>query len=464
MKIGSNLCGLLLCGFLLGIAVGETNWPKFRGPNSQGVSENPDLPHRWTTTENVLWRANDAGRGWSSPVVWGDRVFITTVINDGESEDPKKGLYFGGNRPKPPASEHQWNVVCLNLKSGKVRWQHVVHKAVPTKGLHIKNSYASETPVTDGERLYAYFGNVGVTCFTLEGKKLWSKEFPPQKTRFGWGTAASPVLHKDRLYIVNDNDEGSYLLALDKKSGDEVWRVDRNEKSNWATPFVWENELRTEIITPGTGKFRSYDLSGKLLYEFGGGSSITIATPYSKFGLLYVSSGYVLDRKKPLFAIRPGAAGDISLGADETSNEFIAWCQKQAAPYNPTTLVYGDYLYVLQDRGFLACYDAKSGKEIYSRKRLPNGRAFTTSPWAYDGKVFCLSEYGETFVVQAGPEFKLLHTNKLGQDEMCMATPALAGDKLIIRSENHVWCLKQGATLAKDSVDESDDKPDAAAD
>ncbi len=279
---------------------------------------------------------------------------------------------------------------------------------------------------------------------------MWSKKFKPHKTRYGWGTAASPVLHKDRLYIINDNDDDSYLLALDKKTGEPVWRTEREEKSNWATPFVWENEIRTEIVTPGTGKFRSYDLNGKLLYEFGGGSSITIAAPYSKFGLLFVSSGYVLDRKKPLFAIRPGAAGDISLKADETYNEYVAWCQKMAAPYNPTTLVYGELLYVLLDRGFLACYDAKTGKQVYDRQRLPKGRAFTSSPWAFNDKVFCLNEYGETFVVQAGRQFKLLQTNSLAEDEMCMATPAIAGDKLIIRTAERIYCLQRGAEFAEE--------------
>jgi outer membrane protein assembly factor BamB len=444
MKSSLSLFGLLTC-FLSSFAACQDHWPQLRGPNSLGVSDNEDLPDRWTDTRNVLWRCGLPGRGWSSPVVWGNRVFVTTVINLGKSEEPKKGLYFGGNRSKPRTTEHEWKVYCLDLKTGDVVWQQLVKKGVPQTGLHLKNSFASETPVTDGEHLYVYFGNVGVFCFTLDGKEVWSKKFEPQETRYGWGTAASPVLYKDRLYIVNDNDDESYLLALDKKTGEQVWRTVRDEKSNWATPYVWENKLRTEIITPGTGKFRSYDLDGKLLYEFGGGSSITIATPYSKFGLLYVSSGYVADRKKPLFAIRPGASGDISLTGDQTSNEYIAWCHKRAAPYNPTTLVYGDFLYVLLDRGILACYDAQSGKQVYDRQRLPNGRAFTSSPWAYNGKIFCLNEYGETFVVQAGPEFKLLHTNSLGEDEMCMATPAMAGDKLIIRSEDRVYCLQEGA-------------------
>ncbi|MDP6447937.1 MAG: PQQ-binding-like beta-propeller repeat protein [Pirellulaceae bacterium] len=421
------------------------NWPQFRGPDALGVSGDKNLPSEWSETKNLLWKKSVAGRGWSSPVVWGDRVFITTVVNTGESEEPKKGLYFGGNRPKPPTTEHEWKVLCFDLRTGKSVWQNRVEAGVPRTGLHVKNSYASETPIVDADRLYVYFGNVGLFCFTHAGEEVWSKRFEPRKTRYGWGTAASPVLHEDRLYVINDNDDGSYLLALDKKTGDQIWRVEREEKSNWATPYIWKNDLRTEIVTPGTGRFRSYDLNGKQLYEFGGASSITIATPFSKFGLLYVSSGYIGDRKKPLFALRPGAAGDISLGDDETKNEHIVWCQKQGAPYNPTTLVYGDLLYVLLDRGFVVCYDARSGEEVYGRQRLPNGRAFTSSPWAYGGKIFCLNEYGETFVVQAGREFKLLHTNRLADGAMCMSTPALAGDKLILRSEDHLYCFHEGA-------------------
>jgi outer membrane protein assembly factor BamB len=421
----------------------QEHWPQLRGPQALGVSENVDLPDNWSDTTNVLWTRDVAGRGWSSPVVWGNRIFLTTVINEGESEVPKKGLYFGGDRLQIPTSIHEWKVVCLDLNTGKVQWQQTVRKAVPETSHHLKNSFASETPVTDGEHVYAYFGNVGVFCFTLDGKEVWSKKLEPRKMRYGWGTAASPVLHKDRLYIVNDNHEESYLLALEKKTGKQVWRIKRDEKSNWSTPYIWENKLRTEIITPGTQKHRAYDLDGKLLYEFVGASSITIATPYSKFGLLYLSSGYVRSKAKPLFAIRPGASGDISLTGEETSNEHIVWSQQQAASYNPTTLVYGDLLYVLLDRGLFACYDAKTGEPVYGRKRIPNGRAFTASPWAYAGKIFCLNEFGKTFVVKAGREFELLHTNSLGKNEMCMATPAMVGDKLIIRTEKRVYCIKK---------------------
>ncbi len=421
------------------------NWPQFRGPGARGVSEETDLPTIWSAEENVAWKQELAGRGWSSPIIWGDQVFLTTVVNEGETEKPKKGLYFGGNRPTVPTTVHSWKVICLNLNTGKPMWESVAYKGLPKGPLHLKNSYASETPVTDGQRVYAYFGNLGIFCYDMQGNEVWSQPLPVTKTRYDWGSAASPVLHGDRLYFVNDNEEDSRLVALDKRTGDEIWNIKRDEKSNWATPYIWENELRTEIITPGTGKVRAYDLDGKPLYEFGGMSSITIATPYADSGLLYVSSGYVLDKKKPLFAIRPGATGDISLGKEETSNDYIAWCQKQAGPYNPSTIVYGDLLYVLLDRGFLACYDAKTGEQVYGKQRIPNGKNFTASPWAYEGKIFCLNEDGVTFVFRAGREYELLRTNSLTDDTMCMATPAMAQGKLLIRTDSGIYCIEQAA-------------------
>ena len=256
------------------------------------------------------------------------------------------------------------------------------------------------------------------------------------------------MLHRERLYLVHDNDRDSYLLALDAKTGEQVWRTPRDEKSNWATPFVWHNAQRTEIVTPGTGKVRSYDLDGKLLWSLKGMSSITIATPYEHNGLLYVSSGYVLDQTKPIYAIRPGADGDISLKSGQTSNEFIEWSQPRAGPYNPSTLIVNDRLYVLYDRGLLSCFQANDGQEIFSSQRLPNGRAFTSSPWAYAGKVFCLNEDGVTFVLKAGDQFEVLRTNELAADDMCLATPAIAGDRLLIRTSARVYCIQFGVAAA----------------
>jgi outer membrane protein assembly factor BamB len=438
-------CFCLLLSCVAVCSAGDHDWPRFRGPGARGVADaDAAPPDTWSATDNIAWQREIPGRGWSSPITWGDRVILTTAVSAGEVEEARKGLYFGGNRDQAPDDEHVWLALCLDLETGDVVWERELHRGVPEWPLHIKNSYASETPVTDGERIYVYFGNVGLYCLDFDGQTLWERHWPRLKTRYNWGTAASPVLHKDRLYVINDNEEQSFLEAVDVTTGDTVWRIDRDEGSNWATPFVWENELRTEIITPGTGNSRAYDLEGKVLYEFGGLSSITIATPYTAHDLLYVSSGYILDDKKPLFAIRPGADGDISLTGDETGNDAIAWCRKMGAPYNPTTIVYGELLYVLLDRGFVACYDARTGVVVYEQQRLGSGNAFTASPWAVDGKLFCLSEYGETFVVKAGPEFELLHSNRLADDDMCMATPAIAGDRLLIRSDKRLYCIAAG--------------------
>ena len=429
---------------MLGAQAGD-NWPQFRGSGSLGVADHPGLPEHWGTNQNVAWKTAVEGRGWSSPIVWGNRVFLTTVSTDAQLEAPKKGLYFGGDRKDIPQSTFHWVVLCLDLTTGKELWRRDAHAGIPANQLHVKNSYASETPVTDGERVYAYFGNVGLFCYDMEGKALWSTNWPTVKMRYGWGSAASPIVHKGKVFVVNDNEDKSFVTALDGKTGQLLWRTERNEKSNWATPYVWENETRTELVTPGTGRVRSYDLEGRLLWEFGGMSTIAIPTPFSKFGLLYVASGYVGDKVRPFFAIKPGASGDITLKPGETNSQFMAWSMPAAAPYNPSPLVYGDYMYVLFDFGFLSCHDARTGAVVYDKQRVrtaPTG--FTSSPWAANGKIYALSEDGDTFVFQAGPEYKLLHTNSL--DEMCMSTPAIAGDRILIRTLGNLYCIKAGAS------------------
>ena len=441
LKLVLVLAALLgVCAFTPGVNA-ESNWPQFRGSDSRGIGEGESLPEHWSTTKNVEWKTDLPGRGWSSPIVWGNHIFVTTVINLGEIEAPRKGLYFGGNRDAPN-SVHQWKVFALDLESGEILWEKQVHEGKPVNGIHLKNSFASETPVTDGERLYVYFGNVGLFCFDFDGNIVWEKRVKSRTMRFGWGTAASPVLHGDRIYVVNDNDEDSYLMAFDKNSGEEIWRTAREEKSNWATPYIWENDERTEIVTPGTDKTRSYDLEGNLLWTLEGMSSITIALPYSYNGLLYISSGYVGDRSRPLYAIRPGASGDISLKEDETSNGYVAWSNPQIAPYNPSTLIYDDLLYVLYDRGTIACYDPNEGFNIYDQQRLPKGKAFSASPWAYNGKIFCFNEDGTTYVLTAGDEFEVLHTNELAEDDMGMASPAIVGDRLILRTSARLYSIR----------------------
>jgi outer membrane protein assembly factor BamB len=445
--VGANMLRLssqwLLIACALSPALGaEIQWPQFRGGPAAGVASEGKFPETWDKSKNVLWKTAIPGMGWSSPIIWGDKIFITSVITEGKTEDPRKGLYFGGERAKPPEGEHRWMVYCLDFQSGKILWEQTAHKGIPASGRHIKNSYASETSITDGERVYAYFGNLGMFCYDMNGKERWTWKSGSFKTFAAWGTAASPALHGRHVFVVNDNEEKSFLVALDKYTGEEVWRVSREERSNWATPFVWTNDQRTEIVTAGKGKVRSYDLNGKLLWEFKGMSSITIPTPFARHGLLYVSSGYVLDKTRPVYAIRPGAEGDISLKEDETSSRYMAWCNRTAGPYNPSPIVYGDYLYVLYDMGTLACFDAHTGKEVYGKKRIgASANSFTASPWAANGKLFCLSEEGDTFVIEAGTEFKLLGKNSL--EEMCLATPALAGDSLLIRTASTLYRIRQ---------------------
>lgn len=423
---------------LLAIAA---DWPQFRGPGSTGVIEDPRIPETWSQTENIAWKTPIPGLGWSSPIVAHGRVYVTSVISSKDVEPPKKGLYFGGERPIPK-DEHRAMVYAVDLKTGKMVWEKEVWRGVPAFSRHLKNSFASETPAADHDRVYAYFGQLGLFCLDKAGKVIWTHKAEAVNTRYGWGTASSPVLHENRLYFVNDNDTKSYLTALDKKTGAVIWKVERDEKTNWATPYIWKHDNRTEIITPGTGKTRSYDLDGKLLWEFGGMSSIAIPTPFSKFGLLYVTSGYVGDQNRPVYVIKPGAKGDITLAKGETKSEAVEWYLPQAGPYNPSPIIYGDVYYTLLDRGFLTAHEARTGKEIYGKQRIdPNTTAFTASPWAVNGKLFALSEDGDTFVMQTGPEFKVLGKNSL--DELCMSTPAVSDGNLVIRTVSQLVCIRK---------------------
>ena len=363
-------------------------------------------------------------------------MFLTTVVSTGDVEAPLGGLYLGGERGVP-SDEHRWIVYAIDAATGATRWEREVHRGIPPTSHHLKNTYASETPVTDGEHVYAYFGNVGLFCLTLDGRLLWSRQFDPVATRAGWGTAASPVLHGDRIYIVNDNDEQSYLVALSKETGAELWRVNRDEGTNWSTPYVWEHAEGAEIVTTGTDRVRSYDLAGNPLWELTGMSSIVAPTPFSRFGLLYLSSGYIGDRQRPVYAIRPGARGDLTASEGGPLPAGVAWFQPRSGSYNTSPIVYGDYYYTLLDRGYFTCHDARTGEEVYGRRRISVGAAFTASPWAYDGKIFALSEDGDTFVIKAGPEFEILATNPL--DEFTMATPAIAHRSLFIRTATRLY-------------------------
>ncbi len=393
----------------------------------------------------MAWHTETPGIGWSSPIVWGTNVFVTTSLSDGDEESPRKGLYFGGERG-PSKNKHHWLVLCLDRDSGGQRWRTELFSALPPSTKHVKNSYASETPVTDGRHIYVLFGEIGLYCVDFSGQVVWSKPFEPRKTRNGWGTSTSPVLYEDRIIISRDSEEESDLTAYDKATGREIWKVRRDEPTNYATPGVWKNSERTELVVPGSKLVRSYDLNGQPLWWLKGMSTLTIPTPFAADGLLYLAAGYVGDHEspnKPVYALRPGGTGDLSLPDGDQQSRFIAWMQPNASSYNPSPLVYDGRLYVLWDFGFLNCRDARTGAEIYDKQRLKtDGTAgFTSSPWAYRGRVFCLSEDGDTYVIKAGDPYRVERVNSL--DEMCMATPAIAGDRLLIRTAAGLWCIRQ---------------------
>ena len=431
--------------FQQGLAYSGDDWPQFRGPTmNAAVADNPNLPETWSTTENVEWVTDIPGLGWSSPVVWGNKIFLTTVGATGDFERPKAGLYAPRGRSVPPDVEHSWYVYCIDLESGEVEWQRLINQEKPRFPRHPKNTYASETPATDGERVYVIFGDLGLFAFDMDGNEVWRQPFEYKKNMSDYGTASSPIVYDGQVIMIYDNSEASYIASFDAKTGEQNWRTERDEVSSWATPYVWENEHRTEIVTNGKNRVRSYDLSGKLLWDFDGQMSwACIATPFSSHGMVYVNSGYFGDKHRPVYAIRPGASGDLTLGDDEISNEYIAWYVPDAGNYNTSPLVYGDFYYSLLDLGFLECYSPVTGEQVYGRQKISTkGRAnFTSSPWAYNGKVFCLSEQGETYVIKAGPEYELLHQNSLG--EMCMSSPAIVGDRLIIRTISKLYSIKK---------------------
>ena len=442
------LNAILLTLLLTTIINADDNWPRFRGTDGTGaVADNAGLPISWSTTENVRWIADVPGWGWACPVVWGNKVFLTTVVNDEPNLTPSKGLYLGEGVRDPAKGTHHWLVYCFDLQSGKQLWLQEAHTGVPAVPRHPKSCYAAETAVTDGERVYALFGDVGLYCYDMDGRLLWSHRIDPKKTAQDYGAAASPVVHDGQVFVVYDNLEESWIASFDAKTGEQRWKKPRNETHSWATPLVWTNELRTEIVVPGKRRNRSYSLDGDLLWEFDGRmSNLVIPSPFVAHGLCYIASGYIGDDHRPTFAIRPGATGDITpVAKDFSGSEYIAWYQGKSSPYNPSQIVYGDYLYTLYDRGFLTCHDAKTGEEVYGKQRLTPGGSFTSSPWAYNGHLFFLSEDGLTYVVKAGPNFEIVERNEL--DEFCMACPAISGDKLLIRTGSKLYCMTQGSKL-----------------
>jgi outer membrane protein assembly factor BamB len=626
-------------------------WPQFRGPKSDGLSTESALPTNWSVDQNVQWKAKIPGVAWSSPIVWGDKVFVTTAITDNQRKPPADGGFgmggpggpggrggrgpggFGPPKPgqilpgflqgmlnltpeqqtkldtiqkgvderlaqvltdaqkkqlnaqpggfgpgmfrnmpqpgqilsagmkerlkptdeqkqqldelqkqtdeklaklltdeqnkqlkdmregfggrsrggrggfggpgggRPPDAIYQWDVYCLDRDSGKVLWKQTALKSKPRIPIQQSNTYATETPVTDGERVYAYFGMHGVYCYDFAGNLVWKKDLGAYPTMMGQGPASSPVIDGERLFLQIDNETKSFLVALNAKSGDELWRVTRDERTNHCSPIVWKNKERTELVTGGSNKVRSYDPgTGKVLWELGMGGGQCHATPVGDADLLYVgcSAGFGGGMGGPpgggfpggfggppeggepggppgggfggpppggqepggepggfggrgrgrrgfggggggLFAVRAGASGDITLKIGQTSNAGVAWSQPRGGPDDASPLVYQGYVYILKKNGIVMCYEGKTGKQVY-RERIPGGGNYWASPVAGDGKIYCLDDAGTTHVLQAGTPFKEIGKNRL--KEMFWASPAIAGSAVFLRSVDHLYCIK----------------------
>jgi outer membrane protein assembly factor BamB len=444
------------------------SWPQFRGPDANPVGLGDRLPDRWSTTENVDWQAAIPGRGWSSPIVSGGRVFVTTVVTDGASKVPQTGTDYSNEYiaelskqglsdeevlaklnardiEKPEEVTLHYFLYCLDLETGAVRWKREFHSGRPPGGRHRKNSFTSETPVTDGRQVYVYVANLGLYAYDFSGRQVWKTELEAYPVYLDFGTGGSPVLHDGRLVIVNDNEKQQFVAAYDARTGTLRWRTERalREKdgpprqSGWTTPYVWSHGRRTEIVTIGPTAAVSYDLAGKELWRLSGMSIAPVPSPFAYGDLLFVDGG----QTRALYAIRAGASGDISLPEGKTAHGPVAWSVERAGSYIPTPVAYDGGLYVLYDKGVLARFDAKTGAQSYKERIDPEAGAFTSSPWAYDGKIFCLSEEGKTFVVKAGETFQLLHANPLG--DLALATPAIVGDRLLVRTEKTLYAIRQ---------------------
>jgi outer membrane protein assembly factor BamB len=422
-------------------------WPSFRGPDASGVADGQHLPDEWNgpTGKNILWRTPIPGLGHSSPVVWGDRIFVTTAVSSRGAATFRPGLYGDGDA-SDDRSKHRWLVVAIDRRSGKTLWERAAHEGEPLDKRHIKSTYASATPVTDGRIVVASFGSQGVYAYDVNGTFLWKVDVGRLDLgaydipTFEWGPASSPVMWNGLVLLQYDTQADSFLLALDAETGATVWKTERDEFPSWGTPTVAMTPAGPELVTNASKFVRGYDpRTGKELWRLGGSSKITAPTPIFGEGLFVIASGRAPER--PLFVVRPGARGDLSLDEGRTTSEMVAWSRTGRGSYMPTPLIYRGVLYVLANNGVFDAYDLQTGKEIY-RQRLPQvGSGFSASPVAADGKIYLSNEDGEMLVIGAGLEFSHVATNTLG--ELLMATPALSGGVMYVRSSASLFAIGQ---------------------
>lgn len=449
---------LLSATVVLAGAVQAQNWPSFRGDRASGVSDGKPAPVKWDVPQNknVLWKTPIPGLSVASPIVWGDRVFVVTAVSsDSKAETFRHGLY-GDVEPAADMAPHTWKVYALDKKTGKIIWERISCQGVPKTKRHTKSSQASSTPATDGKYVVAFFGSEGLYTYDWNGKLLWKKEFGNLNAGwfydpdYEWGTASSPIIYKNMVILQVDIQKDSFLAAYDIKTGKEIWKTMRDEIPSWGTPTVYEHkDGRAEIITHATKFIRGYDAkTGKELWRLGPNSEVTAPTPFVANDLIYVTNGYRFIQ--PIYAIKPGGSGDLTLAKDQTKSDFIAWSTQRGGPYMPTPVVYGDLFYTTNNQGVLTVYKAATGERMY-QNRLGEGGAYSASVIAGDGKVYFFSEDGDVYVVKAGEKYELLAKNPVG--EVLMATPALSDGILFIRGLKSMIAIREPAAAAKSGGD-----------
>jgi outer membrane protein assembly factor BamB len=421
------------------------NWSSFRGDHACGVADRESLPEQWDCEKgtNVKWKTAIPGLAHSSPIVWGDQLFVTTAISTRANASFRKGLYGDGDA-SDDRSPHLWKVYCIDKRTGSVKWERVSYEGVPLEKRHIKATYANQTPATNGGVVVAFFGSQGLYCYDMKGGLLWNKDLGRLNAGaynvpdYEWGTASSPIIYRDTVIVQCDQQQGSFLTALNLKTGETVWKTEREELPSWCTPTIYPGKDRTELVTNAPNFIRGYDpATGKELWRLGGSSKITAPTPIFQNDLIVVASGR--GPEMPIFVIRAGATGDISLKEGQVSNDHIVWAKQKVGSYMPTPLIYQGLLYVLKNQGILACFDLASGEAKYT-ERIPHlGSGFSASPVASDGRIYLPSEDGDVFVVKAGAKFELIGSNKVG--EPLMATPALSGGMIFIRGERTLFAI-----------------------
>jgi outer membrane protein assembly factor BamB len=416
----------------------KESWPSFRGPHASGVADGQDLPDHWNgkTGENIRWRTPIPGLAHSSPVVWGDRIFVTSAISSRPDATFKPGLYGDGDSSED-RSAHKWVLYAIDKRTGKVEWERVAFEGVPRERRHIKSTYASASPATDGRIVVAWFGSQGVHAYDVAGRSLWSVDLGRVDMgaydipSYEWGPASSPIIWNDLVLLQCDTQTDAFVLALNARTGETVWKTAREELPSWATPTVVTAASGPELVTNGSKFIRGYDVrTGAELWRLGGSSKITAPTPVVGGGVIIVTSGR--RPEKPLYAVRPGARGDITLGNGNASSAAIAWSRAGRGTYMPTPLIYDGLVYALNNDGVFDAYDVQTGQEIYRHRLKHLGSGFSASPVAADGHIYLSNEDGEIIVIAAGREFREIATNSMG--ELLMATPALSDGVMYVRS------------------------------